>query len=57
MHEPEQIVDGVYLVGGQDLTDARDCCVYLIDGGGEVFLVQCQGRAELVHRRQSRSFL
>lgn len=39
MHEPEKIVDGVYLVGGQDLTDARDCCVYLIDGGGELALI------------------
>ncbi|MDD3654887.1 MAG: MBL fold metallo-hydrolase [Desulfotomaculaceae bacterium] len=39
MHKPGEIVDGVYLVGGQNLTDMRDCCVYLIDGGGELALV------------------
>ncbi|MGI6119856.1 MAG: MBL fold metallo-hydrolase [Desulfosporosinus sp.] len=39
MHKPKKIVDRVYLVGGQNLTDMRDCCVYLIDGGGELALV------------------
>ena len=37
MQKPEKIVDGVYLVGGQDLTDTRDCCVY--HGGSELALV------------------
>ncbi|OPX86338.1 MAG: Metallo-beta-lactamase L1 precursor [Pelotomaculum sp. PtaB.Bin104] len=39
MRKPEKIIDGVYLVGSQDLTDMRDCCVYLIDGGSELALV------------------
>lgn len=39
MQKPEKVVDGVYLVGGQELTDMRDCCVYLVDGGGELALI------------------
>lgn len=39
MRRPEKIVDGIYLVGGQDLTDSRDCCIYLIDGGSELALI------------------
>jgi len=37
--KPGKIVDGVYLVGGQELTDIRDCCVYLVDGGSELALI------------------
>jgi len=39
MHKPQKVVDGVYLVGGQELTDMRDCCVYLVDGGSELALI------------------
>jgi glyoxylase-like metal-dependent hydrolase (beta-lactamase superfamily II) len=39
MQKPEKIVDGVYLIGGQNLTDGRDCCVYLIDGGSELAMI------------------
>jgi len=28
---PEKVTDGVYLVGSSDLTDGRDCSVYLVD--------------------------
>jgi len=28
---PEKVTDGVYLVGSSDLTDHRDCSVYLVD--------------------------
>ncbi|OPY57932.1 MAG: Metallo-beta-lactamase L1 precursor [Pelotomaculum sp. PtaU1.Bin035] len=39
MQNPVEVADGVYLVGGQELTDMRDCCVYLVDGGSELALV------------------
>lgn len=39
MRKPEKVADGIYLVGGQNLTDMRDCCVYLLDGGGELALI------------------
>ncbi len=28
---PETVTDGVYLVGSSDLTDGRDCSIYLVD--------------------------
>ena len=30
---PETVTEGVYLVGSSDLTDGRDCSVYLVDAG------------------------
>lgn len=39
MRKPKKVADSVYLVGGQDLTDMRDCCVYLVDGGSELALI------------------
>lgn len=39
MRKPGKVVNGVYMVGGQDLTDMRDCCVYLVDGGSELALI------------------
>ena len=39
MRKPEQVIEGVYIVGGPQITDERDCCVYLIDGGTELALV------------------
>jgi len=30
---PEEIVKGIYIVGGSDITDPKDCSVYLIDAG------------------------
>ena len=35
---PERVTDGIYLVGSSDLTDQRDCSVYLVDAG-ELLLV------------------
>lgn len=35
---PEKITDRVYLVGSSDITDARDCSVYVIDAG-ELLLI------------------
>ena len=34
-----KVSDGVYLVGGNDLSDPKDCCVYLVDGGDELALI------------------
>ncbi len=39
MRKPEQVIEGVYIVGGPQITDERDCCIYLIDGGTELALV------------------
>ena len=39
MGKPERIAESVYLLGGPQITDGRDCCVYLIDGGTELALV------------------
>jgi glyoxylase-like metal-dependent hydrolase (beta-lactamase superfamily II) len=35
---PETISDGVYLVGSSELTDGRDCSVYLVDAGELVLI-------------------
>jgi len=34
-----QVANRIYLIGGPSITDKRDCCVYLLDGGGELALV------------------
>lgn len=39
MQKPFQICERVYLVGGPETTDRRDCCVYLVDGGSELALI------------------
>ena len=38
LSSPERVTDGVYLVGSSELTDSRDCSVYLVDAG-ELLLV------------------
>ena len=35
----DEVVAGVYLVVGSDITSPMDCCVYLIDGGSELAIV------------------
>ncbi len=39
MSKPERVAEGVYIVGGPQITDGRDCCAYLVDGGTELALV------------------
>lgn len=39
MRKPFRIFDRIYLVGGPDTTDSRDCCIYLADGGSELALI------------------
>ena len=36
--EPYEIVEGIFVVGGPDITDSRDGCVYLINVG-ELILI------------------
>lgn len=36
--EPEEIVKDIYLVGSSDLTDSKDCSVYLLDLGELVLI-------------------
>lgn len=38
MRRPEKITDGIYIVGGSDISHSYDCSVYLIDAG-ELVLV------------------
>jgi metallo-beta-lactamase class B len=38
MRKPERIADGIYIVGGSDISHSYDCSVYLIDAG-ELVLV------------------
>jgi glyoxylase-like metal-dependent hydrolase (beta-lactamase superfamily II) len=33
------ICPGVWRVAGPEVTDEQDCCVYLVDGGGELVLI------------------
>jgi len=39
MQKPGKIFERVYCVGGPDITDERDCCIYLVDGGNELALI------------------
>ena len=38
MSKPFQVWQDVYAVGGPDITDPSDCCVYLIDAGELVLI-------------------
>jgi glyoxylase-like metal-dependent hydrolase (beta-lactamase superfamily II) len=37
--EPKEICDKVYAVGGGGLSHPADCCVYLVDAGSELVLI------------------
>lgn len=37
--EPWRVCEGVYQVAGPDMTSVEDCCVYVVDGGGPLALV------------------
>jgi glyoxylase-like metal-dependent hydrolase (beta-lactamase superfamily II) len=37
--KPFQVWEGVYLIGGPQITSGDDCCVYLLDGKGELALI------------------
>lgn len=39
MGNAAEITAGVFRVGGDGLSHADDCCVYLIDGGSESALI------------------
>lgn len=39
MSKPKAICDRVYAVGGPDLSSPEDCCVYLVDAGMELVLI------------------
>lgn len=43
---PEEIVKGIYIVGGSDITDSKDCSVYLVDAG-ELILVDAGAGASV----------
>ena len=34
----KEIHDGIYLIGSSDITDSRDCCVYLLNLGELVLI-------------------
>jgi len=37
----QEVLPGLFIVGGPGITDAADCLVYAVDGGSEVALVDC----------------
>lgn len=39
MRKPYKICERIYIVSGPEITDERDCCVYLVDGGNELALI------------------
>jgi len=41
--KPKEIHNGVYLVGSPDMTDARDCCAYLLNLGDLVLVAAGAG--------------
>jgi glyoxylase-like metal-dependent hydrolase (beta-lactamase superfamily II) len=45
MTGPYEVCQGVYLVGDSDLSDAYDCCVYLLDAGDLVLIDSGAGRS------------
>ena len=40
MARVKEITAGVYQVGGDGLSRAEDCCVYLVDGGRIALLIR-----------------
>jgi len=41
LNNPEKLVDGVFLVGGPELSDERDCLCYLVVGQSARVLIDC----------------
>lgn len=39
MAMPKKVCDGVYIIGGSDITRPEDCCVYLVEAGNELVLI------------------
>ncbi len=39
MRKPFRVWEDVYAIGGPDISDPADCCVYMIDTGGELVLI------------------
>ena len=36
--KPYEIVEGIFMVGGPEITDSRDGCVYLVNAGELVLI-------------------
>jgi metallo-beta-lactamase class B len=45
MGGPHKIVGDVYLVGGSEITNSMDCCVYLVDAGELVLIDSGAGKS------------
>lgn len=39
MRKPFRVWKDVYAIGGPDISDLSDCCIYMIDTGGELVLI------------------
>lgn len=39
MRKPFTVWKDVYAIGGSDISDPSDCCIYMIDAGGELVLI------------------
>jgi glyoxylase-like metal-dependent hydrolase (beta-lactamase superfamily II) len=44
---PGEVTEGVYMVGGAEMTDQRDCSIYLVDLGGELMLIDAGAGASV----------
>ncbi|MGA2159759.1 MAG: MBL fold metallo-hydrolase [Dehalococcoidia bacterium] len=38
MSAPSRVIDGIYMIGGSEISDSMDCCIYLVDAG-ELILI------------------
>ena len=39
--DSEKLCEGIYQIGGAGFSSTRDCCVYLLNGGGKYAIVDC----------------
>jgi glyoxylase-like metal-dependent hydrolase (beta-lactamase superfamily II) len=47
MIEPKSIWSRIYIVGGPGLSHPADCCIYLIDAGKELVMIDCGAGPDL----------
>lgn len=45
MSAPYRVIDGIYMIGGSEILDSMDCCVYLVDTGELVLIDTGAGKS------------
>jgi len=59
MLKPFKIYDHVYQIGGPQLTAPEDCCIYLLDGGAELAIIDAgvgRSASELINNIEKLGF-